>query len=72
MKIICIGRNYSEHAKELGNSIPTEPVFFIKPDTNFYLTSVIKKLFYKQINKNKLMALINLSTNLPITIFINI
>ncbi len=33
MKIICIGRNYSEHAKELGNSIPTEPVFFIKPDT---------------------------------------
>ena len=33
MKIICIGRNYSEHAKELGNAIPSEPVFFIKPDT---------------------------------------
>ena len=33
MKIICIGRNYSEHAKELGNAIPSEPVFFIKPYT---------------------------------------
>ncbi|MBK7028529.1 MAG: fumarylacetoacetate hydrolase family protein [Bacteroidales bacterium] len=33
MKIICIGRNYSEHAKELSNAIPTEPVFFLKPDT---------------------------------------
>jgi len=29
--IYCIGRNYSEHAKELGNAIPTEPVVFIKP-----------------------------------------
>ncbi len=33
MKIICIGRNYSEHAKELNNEIPDEPVIFIKPDT---------------------------------------
>ncbi|MES2134593.1 MAG: fumarylacetoacetate hydrolase family protein [Bacteroidota bacterium] len=33
MKIICIGRNYAEHAKELKNEIPTEPVFFMKPDT---------------------------------------
>ncbi len=33
MKIICIGRNYSEHAKELGNAVPTEPVFFCKPDS---------------------------------------
>lgn len=33
MKIICIGRNYSEHAKELGNSIPDEPVVFLKPPT---------------------------------------
>lgn len=33
MKIICIGRNYSEHAKELGNEVPQEPVFFLKPDT---------------------------------------
>jgi acylpyruvate hydrolase len=33
MKIVCIGRNYSEHAKELGNAIPQEPVFFCKPDS---------------------------------------
>ena len=33
MKIICIGRNYIEHIKELGNSIPIEPLFFLKPET---------------------------------------
>lgn len=33
MKIICIGRNYREHAKELKNEIPKEPVFFMKPET---------------------------------------
>lgn len=33
MKIICIGRNYVDHAKELSNPVPEEPVFFMKPDT---------------------------------------
>lgn len=33
MKFICIGRNYSEHAKELNNAVPTEPVIFFKPET---------------------------------------
>ena len=33
MKIICIGRNYLKHAKELGNNIPKEPLFFLKPDS---------------------------------------
>lgn len=33
MKIICIGRNYTEHAKELNNPVPSKPVFFMKPDT---------------------------------------
>jgi 2-keto-4-pentenoate hydratase/2-oxohepta-3-ene-1,7-dioic acid hydratase in catechol pathway len=33
MKIICIGRNYIEHAKELNNPLPEKPVFFLKPDT---------------------------------------
>ncbi len=43
MKIICIGRNYAAHAKELKNELPKEPVFFMKPDTallkdkDFYL-----------------------------------
>ena len=33
MKIICIGRNYIDHAKELNNPVPSEPVFFMKPET---------------------------------------
>lgn len=33
MKIICIGRNYIEHAHELNNPVPAEPVFFMKPET---------------------------------------
>jgi acylpyruvate hydrolase len=37
MKIICIGRNYREHALELGNATPEEPVFFCKPDSAILL-----------------------------------
>lgn len=33
MKIFCVGRNYAEHAKELGNAVPEEPVIFMKPKT---------------------------------------
>ena len=33
MKIFCVGRNYGEHAKELGNAVPENPVIFSKPDT---------------------------------------
>lgn len=33
MKIICIGRNYAEHAKEMKAETPAEPVFFMKPET---------------------------------------
>lgn len=33
MKIICIGRNYIEHAQELNNPVPADPVFFMKPET---------------------------------------
>ncbi|MCX6306951.1 MAG: fumarylacetoacetate hydrolase family protein [Bacteroidetes bacterium] len=33
MKIICIGRNYADHIRELNNSTPASPVFFLKPDT---------------------------------------
>ncbi|XP_070539811.1 oxaloacetate tautomerase FAHD1, mitochondrial-like [Ptychodera flava] len=36
-KIVCVGRNYSEHAAELGNKVPSEPVIFIKP-TSSYVT----------------------------------
>ncbi len=34
MKIICIGRNYSAHARELKNEVPVEPLFFLKPDSS--------------------------------------
>ena len=33
-KIVCIGRNYSEHAKELGHDVPKEPLFFLKPPSS--------------------------------------
>lgn len=37
MKIICIGRNYLAHVKELDNDLPSEPLFFMKPDTALLL-----------------------------------
>lgn len=54
MKIICIGRNYADHAKELNNPLPTEPVFFLKPDTallpagnDFYIPDFTSDLHYE-------------------------
>ncbi|MCT8340083.1 fumarylacetoacetate hydrolase family protein [Flavobacteriaceae bacterium TK19130] len=37
MKIICVGRNYTEHIEELQNEKPTDPVLFLKPDTSILL-----------------------------------
>ncbi len=34
MKIICVGRNYQEHARELNNPLPSKPLLFFKPDTS--------------------------------------
>jgi len=54
MKIFCIGRNYVEHAKELGNAVPDEPVIFIKPktaliqgSTPFYYPQFSNELHYE-------------------------
>ena len=54
MKIICIGRNYVEHAKELGNEIPDNPVIFMKPDTallkkgsDFYIPEFSNDVHYE-------------------------
>jgi len=54
MKIICIGRNYAKHAKELGNAVPTEPVYFMKPDSAllpkkqpFFYPNFTKDLHYE-------------------------
>jgi 2-keto-4-pentenoate hydratase/2-oxohepta-3-ene-1,7-dioic acid hydratase in catechol pathway len=33
-KIVCVGRNYTEHAKELGNEVPKEPLLFLKPPSS--------------------------------------
>lgn len=44
MKIICIGRNYIDHAKELNNPVPSEPMFFLKPDSALLIKN--KPFFY--------------------------
>jgi len=41
-KIVCIGRNYVEHIKELNNEVPTEPVYFIKPNS-----AISEEIIYK-------------------------
>lgn len=53
MKIICIGRNYADHAKEMKSAVPTEPLYFLKPDTailregDFYYPSFTKDLHFE-------------------------
>lgn len=49
MKIICIGRNYVEHAKELNNPLPEKPVFFLKPDTSLLIRN--RPFFYPEFSK---------------------
>ncbi len=50
MKIICIGRNYINHAKELNNPIPKQPVFFMKPETALLLKN--RPFFYPDFSKD--------------------
>lgn len=54
MKLICIGRNYAKHIKELKNEKPTEPVIFLKPDSAilpnkhpFYIPSFSNEIHYE-------------------------
>jgi 2-keto-4-pentenoate hydratase/2-oxohepta-3-ene-1,7-dioic acid hydratase in catechol pathway len=54
MKIICIGKNYAEHAKELNSVVPKEPMFFMKPDSAlllgnnpFYLPDFSKEIHHE-------------------------
>ena len=54
MKFFCIGRNYAEHAKELGNEVPEEPVIFMKPKSAllqpnipFYYPEFTNELHYE-------------------------
>lgn len=39
MKIFCVGRNYADHAKELGNAVPDDPVIFMKPKSALHLAN---------------------------------
>lgn len=50
MKLICIGRNYSNHIAELQNEKPTEPVVFLKPDTAILLKK--QPFFIPDFSKN--------------------
>lgn len=54
MKIICVGRNYAEHAKELKNDIPVQPIIFFKPDCSilrnnqpFFIPAFSNNLHYE-------------------------
>lgn len=53
MKIICIGRNYADHAKEMNSALPTTPIYFLKPDTallkedTFYYPNFTKDLHFE-------------------------
>src|SRR5208282_4014055 len=40
-KIVCVGRNYAEHAKELGNEVPQEPLIFLKPPSSLIASGVV-------------------------------
>jgi len=50
MKIICIGRNYVAHARELNNPLPEEPVFFLKPDTALLLRN--RPFYYPEFSED--------------------
>lgn len=50
MKIICIGRNYAEHAKELKNEIPDQPVVFMKPPSAMLVND--KPLYYPEFTQD--------------------
>ena len=44
-KIICVGKNYLKHAKELGDAVPEEPLYFLKPpSTIFHANALEQKL----------------------------
>ena len=49
-KIVCIGRNYVAHAKELGNEVPSEPLIFLKPPSSLIASG--DAIVYPSISKN--------------------
>lgn len=81
MKIFCVGRNYADHAKELGNAVPEEPVIFMKPksallqpNAPFYYPEFTNELHYeaelvlrisKMVNTFKNIRHLNIMMRLP-------
>ena len=50
MKILCIGRNYAEHARELNNAVPEQPIVFMKPATALLIND--KPFYYPEFTKD--------------------
>ena len=50
MKIICVGRNYVKHIKELNNEFPKQPIIFTKPDTSILLNN--KDFYFPDFSSN--------------------
>jgi 2-keto-4-pentenoate hydratase/2-oxohepta-3-ene-1,7-dioic acid hydratase in catechol pathway len=48
-KIVCVGRNYADHAKELGNAVPEEPIIFLKPPSS--LNAHKRPVYYPRLSK---------------------
>lgn len=64
MKIICIGRNYVNHAKEMDSLVPSEPIVFLKPDTALLKNN--KPFYYPDFSKDihhELELVIKISKN---------
>jgi 2-keto-4-pentenoate hydratase/2-oxohepta-3-ene-1,7-dioic acid hydratase in catechol pathway len=49
-KIVCVGRNYRDHAKELGNEVPAEPLIFLKPPSSIIATD--EAIVYPVLSQN--------------------
>ena len=74
MKIICVGRNYADHIKELDNQRPENPVLFLKPDSSlilknrpFFIPEFSDEIHYEteliiKIKKTKVFNVFNLFT----------
>jgi 2-keto-4-pentenoate hydratase/2-oxohepta-3-ene-1,7-dioic acid hydratase in catechol pathway len=48
-KIVCVGRNYADHAKELGNAVPAEPIIFLKPPSS--LNAHLGRIVYPKLSQ---------------------
>ncbi|SCE92605.1 2-keto-4-pentenoate hydratase/2-oxohepta-3-ene-1,7-dioic acid hydratase (catechol pathway) [Micromonospora carbonacea] len=59
-KVVCVGRNYAEHAAELGNDVPKEPLLFLKPSTSVIgpRDAIRLPIFSKQVEHEAELAVV--------------